>query len=102
VDTGGIIMETSWMDKLRYRFDNYMSKGPAALIAGLGVLSLTIILVMAAVVWAAQIAPEGAEPLDFWEAAWESMMRTLDAGTMGGDAGWSFRIAMFIPWAAFL
>jgi ion channel POLLUX/CASTOR len=89
-------MKISWMDKLRYRFDNFMSKGPIALIAGLGGLSLTIIVVMAALVWATQITPEGAEPLSFMEAAWVSLMRTLDAGTMGGDAGWSFRIAMFV------
>ena len=28
--------------------------------------------------------------------AWMSLMRTLDAGTMGGDTGWSFRLAMLV------
>lgn len=89
-------MEASWRDKLRYRFDDYMSKGTAALIAGLGILSLVIIVVMATVVSVAHIAPQGSDSLSFWEAAWESLMRTLDAGTMGGDVGWTFRIAMFV------
>ena len=37
------------------------------------------------------LAPDGRESLGFLEAAWISLMRTLDAGTMGGDAGWGFR-----------
>jgi voltage-gated potassium channel Kch len=42
------------------------------------------------------IAPEGAEPLGFIEGTWESLMRTFDAGTMGADQGWSFRIVMLL------
>jgi voltage-gated potassium channel Kch len=34
--------------------------------------------------------------LSFGEAFWESLMRTLDSGTMGGDTGTAFRIVMFI------
>ncbi|HKV06999.1 MAG TPA: NAD-binding protein, partial [Thermoanaerobaculia bacterium] len=30
----------------------------------------------------------------FIEAMWLSLMRTLDSGTMGGDEGWGFRVAM--------
>ena len=87
---------TSWTDQLRYRFDNFMSKGTIALIGGLGVLSLVIIIIGSLVLVATGIRPEGADqPLSFHEAAWESMMRTLDAGTMGGDAGWGYRLVMF-------
>ena len=32
----------------------------------------------------------------FLEAFWASLMRTLDAGTMGADAGWGFRIVMLL------
>ena len=32
--------------------------------------------------------------LTFGEAAWESLMRTLDSGTMGGDTGTGFRMVM--------
>lgn len=82
-----------------YWFDNYMSRGTLALIGGLAVISLVIILVVAAVITAGGVAlaPAGStEGLTFVEAAWEGMMRTLDAGTMGGDAGWGFRLAMFV------
>ena len=84
--------------RLRYWFDNYMSKGTAALIGGLGVLSLVIILLAGAIIALGQnaLAPEGSPPLPFREAAWAALMRTLDAGTMGGDAGWGFRFVMFL------
>ena len=36
------------------------------------------------------------ERMTFWEAAWEGLMRTLDAGTMGADTGWGFRLVMFL------
>lgn len=35
-----------------------------------------------------------AEKLSFIEGFWQSLMRTLDSGTMGGDEGWGFRIVM--------
>jgi voltage-gated potassium channel Kch len=83
--------------QLRYHFDNFMSKGPIALIGGLGLVSLIIILGAGFVisVGGQLLAPEGSGPMTFVEAAWEAMMRTLDAGTMGGDAGWGFRLVMF-------
>lgn len=85
--------------RLRYEFDNLMAKGPIALIGGLFVLSLVLILLVSVVVAAAGIAPAnetGAQP-SFIEIAWMSLMRTLDAGTMGGDTGsWYFLAAMFV------
>ena len=89
----------TFKERFSYWFDNYMSRGTLALIGGLSVISLVIILTVAAVVSAGGVAlaPEGStEGLSFIEAAWEGLMRTLDAGTMGGDAGWGFRLAMFV------
>lgn len=81
-------------EKIRYEFDKTMAGGTPALIGWLGIVSLGIIVFFGAIVAILGIAPEGSEPLSFIEAAWESLMRTLDSGTMGGDQGWSFRIAM--------
>lgn len=90
-------MKPTWQEKLKYQFDNFMARGTAALIGALGLLSLLLIFVMAAVISLGDIRPSGSdESLNFWEAAWQSLMRTLDAGTMGGDEGWSFRFVMFI------
>lgn len=88
--------ESTFTERLRYRFDNYMSKGAAALIGGLGIFSLLIIILAGIVLVITGIAPEGEEKLGFFEAFWQSLMRTLDAGTMGGDSGWGFRIIMFV------
>lgn len=82
-------------DRLRYAFDNSMSRGAIALIGYLGLVSVGLILLATFAVVALHIHPEGSGSLGFMEAAWMSMMRTLDPGTMGGDTGWGFRLAMF-------
>jgi voltage-gated potassium channel Kch len=80
--------------RLRYAFDNAMSKGPIALIGWLALLALVVILLGAAVIALFGVAQEGSEPIGFLEAAWEGLMRTFDAGTMGADTGWGFRLVM--------
>ncbi len=87
----------SLADRLRYRFDNFMSRGTVALIAGLGVVSVGIITVAAAVITVSGVSQEEGARIGFVEAGWESLMRTLDAGTMGGDTGWGFRlVSLFV------
>ncbi|PKN99431.1 MAG: potassium transporter TrkA [Chloroflexi bacterium HGW-Chloroflexi-4] len=88
--------DVKFKDRLKYAVDNTFSKGSGALILWLGILSVVIIGFMAVVVTVFKISPDGEAPLGFWEAFWRNLMRTLDAGTMGGDAGWGFRIAMLI------
>ncbi|MDX2227553.1 MAG: NAD-binding protein [Verrucomicrobiae bacterium] len=76
-----------------------MSKGTVALIIGLSVVSLILIVFAATVVslGGLALAPSGStDPLNFIEAFWASLMRTLDPGTMGGDEGWGFRLVMFM------
>ncbi len=73
-----------------------MSKGTLAMISLLGITSLLIVMVAAAVISLLAIKPEGEEELNFIEGAWLSLMRTLDPGTMGGDSGWTFRIIAFL------
>lgn len=83
-------------DRIKYAFDNYMSRGVGALVVGLGMLSVAIVLLAAATLVVGSIRPEGVnQKMSFPEAVWESLMRTLDPGTMGGDAGWGFRFVMF-------
>lgn len=81
--------------KLRYKFDNLMSKGPIAMISLLAVLSFLVVVVAGIVLSLFSISPEGSEPMGFVESVWQSLMRTLDSGTMGGDNGWGFRIIAF-------
>ncbi|MET0439778.1 MAG: hypothetical protein ABW043_19980 [Devosia sp.] len=77
--------------RLSYEFDKSMSAGPVALIGWLALLSLVVIIVASIVLVLFQLAPEGGQPVDFFEAAWESLMRSMDAGTVAGDTGWTFR-----------
>lgn len=88
--------KVSFADRFRYAFDNTMSRGTPALIAWLAALSLALVLSAGLVIALADLRQEGEEaPLPFVEAVWQSVMRTLDAGTMGGDTGWPFRLVMF-------
>ncbi len=69
--------------RLRYAFDNTMSRGPGALIGWLGLLSALLIVVITLVVWISKAAPGES----FVKIFWMSLLRTLDPGTMGGDEG---------------
>lgn len=81
-------------DRLRYWFDNTMSRGPVALIAWLFLVSVLVIAVLSGVVVALGLDPD---KRGFMDVAWAGLMRTLDAGTMGGDQGsWTFLMLMLL------
>ena len=86
-------MRPSFRQKLQYRFDNLMSRGTPAMVGMLFLLSLVIVVIAGAVISVTGFSQDG-ERLPFGEAAWESLMRTLDSGTMGGDTGTGFRVVM--------
>lgn len=81
-------------DRLRYGFDNFMSRGTVALVSGLALVSLAFILLMGGLVSLSGVAPEESDRLSLPEALWGVLMRTLDSGTVGGDTGWVFRLTM--------
>jgi len=86
-----MVHKSSFKQKFQYWFDNIMSRGLAAQIALLAAFSLAIILAVSLFVKLIGLAPERG----FLEVAWISLMRTLDAGTMGGDTGpWPYLLAM--------
>jgi voltage-gated potassium channel Kch len=81
-------------DRLRYAFDNSMSRGAVALIGYLAAASLGLICLAALAVVVFHLRQDEAAQAGFLEAVWLSLMRTLDPGTMGGDTGHGFRAAM--------
>src|SRR5918993_502761 len=87
-------MKPSFGQKFQYQFDNLMSRGTPAMVGMLFVLSLIVVFVAGAIITLADFTQDGGTPLPFGEAAWESLMRTLDSGTMGGDTGPGFRAVM--------
>ena len=60
------------LERLKYWFDNLMSRGAHMMILLLGFLSFIIILFSALTIWYLQIAPESQEPLGFIESIWQS------------------------------
>ena len=89
-------MKPTVRQRFQYQFDNLMSRGTPAMIGMLFVFSLMIVIIAGAVISATGFVQEGFEGprLSFGEAMWESLMRTLDSGTMGGDTGGGFRAVM--------
>lgn len=73
--------------RFRYWFDNTMSRGTVALMFWLGVVSLLFIAIMAGIVIVAGLAEAESPRPGFSQIAWRSLLRTLDAGTMGADTG---------------
>jgi len=81
------MQEFTLRQRARYAFDNTLSKGTPALIAWLAIVSVAFVAFAALLV-----IITGAEPADgtkpsFFKQMWLNLMRTLDAGTMGGDEG---------------
>lgn len=82
----------STSDRLRYRFDNTMSGGTSALIGWLALISLILVVVFALIIVVTGIAPTldgtpaGLRP-GLGTLLWQSLMHTMDAGALGGDAG---------------
>ena len=85
--------------RVRYAFDNTLSRGTPALIAWLAILTLVFLAVASIVVALLGSAPpdEGGARLSFPALMWHNLMRTLDAGTMGGDTGpVTYRLMMLL------
>ena len=91
--------DITWRDRLRYRFENTLSKGPAAMIAWLAIASGAMVTLVA-ILLAAFGIHAGSDPdspsIGFIEGGWISLMRTLDAGNLAGDEGWPLRILMLL------
>ena len=86
----------NWKNNLRYYFENTISSGPIAVIKWLAIISFVSIFIIGLliVIFGISDDPEG-NPLNLLEAIWQSLMATLDSGTMGGDVGWPFRVLRF-------
>jgi len=91
-------MKYTWKERFRYYFENTFTSGPLGIIRWLAMMSLFTILVLGLVIviFGIRADPEAQSGLSFIEGAWQSLMATLDSGTMGGDEGWAFRSVRFV------
>ena len=86
-------------ERFRYWFDNWMARGPIALMALLGLATIVLVLVVFGLVQFLTLFgqyPNKDPDTDPLDTLWGNLMRTLDPGTMGGDTGWAFRILMLV------
>lgn len=76
--------------RLRYCFDNALSRGPLVVIAYLALLTLTVVVVAGG--GAALLGLTfGGSGEGFGESAYQALLRMLDPGTFSDDAGWGLR-----------
>jgi len=85
----------TFAQKLRYRFDNSMSKGTPALIGWLAVVSFVMLTIYSLIVFVGSLTPhDNLTDYGPLNAFWTGLMLSLDAGTLGGvGANWPYRIA---------
>jgi len=79
--------------RLRYRFDNALSRGPSVVVGWLGFITVGIVVVVGLLVALAQVdGVSGGKPVGVVEGVWQALTRVVDAGTFVGDTTWPARI----------
>ena len=82
--------------RLRYRFDNILSRGTWAVLLWLGIATLLAIVLSSLLLTAFNVKLSGSEDSSWLEDFWQSTLRTLDAGTMANDVGWGRRVLALV------
>lgn len=79
-------------DRLRYAFDNVMSRGTGALIGWLVVITVLLIVVVSAIVILVNLTPG----MGFFEVTWKVMTMVIDQGTVTGEevVNWPYLLVM--------
>src|SRR5688500_14534522 len=88
-------MRRSVGQKLRYRFDNTISRGTLPVIGYLALLTFVLVF-SAAFILAITGTEINEENTSLLEAFWQSLLRILDPGTFSGDNGWFLRVVMLL------
>lgn len=78
--------------RMRYRFDQTISKGTIGVIAWLGAITLVVIVISATIALLIGAFTTTRDRSNWPESAWQAMLRIVDAGTFAGDSTWPIRI----------
>lgn len=83
--------------RARYRFDATMARGSGALVGWLGLVTVALILVFTLITFIARLAPGGKDSPGFIRQMFNTLLHSLDPGTVAGDTGnWKFLVTMLV------
>jgi ion channel POLLUX/CASTOR len=86
-----------FITRLKYNFDNFVSRGSLAMISGLGVFTLIFILLFATILFIIGFHPDADSDFSFAESVWVNAIHTLDPGVVGNhEDNWLFRLFMML------
>ena len=85
-------MSVGVRNRIRYRFDNLLSRGTWAALVFLGAVTLAALILSALLLALADVTFAGSEGSSLLEDFWQSMLRAIDPGTMVADVGWGRRL----------
>lgn len=89
----------SWAERLRYRVDNAISRGPSVLIWWLVGLGLLVVGVAALILILGRLFPlQDGKPVGAFGQFWKTLLHFLDNGQFSGDdpsVGWGYTTVMF-------
>lgn len=83
-------------NRIRYHFDNVLSRGTWGVLLWLLAITLLVVLVGSLLLVAFGQRLGGSADDSFLEDFWQSAMRTLDPGTMADDVGWGARLVALV------
>jgi ion channel POLLUX/CASTOR len=85
--------KVSFRQRLRYRFDTSLARGPLVLIGWLGMVVLVIVVVAAVV---GRFLLGGAAHGGFLESFWGSLLRVLDPAAFESETAWPSRLVWLV------
>ena len=87
---------TGMRQVLRYRVDNLLSRGTWPVLLWLAAVTAAVVLASSALLAIFGVTFSGSEDGSWVEDVWQSLLRTLDTGTMAADAGWGPRAVALV------
>ena len=83
------------LKRLRYKLDNYLSRGTPAIIIALCVLSLVVIVIVATILFALHLEPK--PDSTYWDYLWVTFLHTYDPSQLAyDDKPWQYLAIIFI------
>jgi len=90
----------SLSDRIKYRFDSFVSQGTMAMIKGLALITLFLVIISAVVLLLIGIHPDhqvNDSSFGIFESVWVNLTHILDPGTVGEhEDNWPFQTFMMI------